>query len=61
MRAVVAAAETAERIAALRVLDLDHFGAEIGQHHAGERRGDHRAELDDADALEHLGHRAASR
>ena len=58
MRAVLAAAEAAERIAALRVLDLDHFSAEIGQHHAGERSGDHRPELDDAHAFEHVGHRA---
>ena len=33
-------------------LDLDHLGAEVGEHQAGERRGDHRAQLDDPHALE---------
>ncbi len=61
MRTVEAAAEVAKRIAALRVFDLDHFGAEIGQHHAGERSGDHRSQLDHPDALEHLCHRSRSR
>src|SRR5207253_9496527 len=60
MRAVLAAAEAAERIAALRVLDLDHFRAEVGQHHAGKRSGDHGAELEHAHASEHLGHRYGS-
>ena len=56
VRAVLPAAEAAERIA-LRRLDLDDLGAEIGQHQARERRRDHRAQLDDAHALENVGHR----
>ena len=56
IRAVLPAAEIAERIAALRMLDLDHVGAEIGEHHAGERRRDHRAQLDHVHALEDIGH-----
>jgi len=33
-------------------LDLDHIGAEIGEHHPGARTGDEGALLNDADALE---------
>jgi hypothetical protein len=36
----------------LRRLDLDDFGAEVGQDHAAGRAHDHVGELDDADAVE---------
>ena len=58
--AVLPAAEAAEGIA-LRRLDLDHLGAEIDQHHAGQRRRDHGAELDHAHAFENVGHCAHAR
>src|SRR5581483_4363575 len=47
MRAVEPAAKAAERIAALRMLDLDHLG---------ERRRDHGAELHHAHALQYVRH-----
>ncbi len=50
MRAVEAAAEAAEGVAAVRVLDLDDVGAEVGEHHPGQRPGDHGRQLDDPDA-----------
>jgi hypothetical protein len=56
IRTVLLAAKGPERIAALRMLDLDHVGAEVGQHHARERSRDHGAQLDDAHALENVGH-----
>src|SRR3981189_267311 len=52
MAAVASAAEAAERIAAVAVLDLGHRGAEVGEQHPGKRAGDHGGELDDPDALE---------
>ena len=33
-------------------LDLDHVGAEVRQHLAGPRTGEHAAEIEDADAGE---------
>ncbi len=39
-----------------RQLDLDHVGAQVGQQHAGRRAGDEGAVLDDAHALQDLGH-----
>src|SRR5690606_26347221 len=45
-RAFVQLAPLAQRIAAPRGLDLDHLGAELGQHARAERPGDERAELD---------------
>ena len=56
MAAIEAAAKIAERIAAFRILDLDHRGAEIGQQHAGERPGDHGGQFDDPYAVEHAAH-----
>ena len=53
VRAVGVATEVAERVAAGR-FDLEHVGAEIGEHHAGERRGDDRAQFEHAHAFEHL-------
>src|SRR5689334_10072705 len=46
---------------ALRRLDLDDFGAEIGQQHGGVRSGEHDARFEDADAREWpaVGHRIA--
>ena len=55
VRAVLPAPETPERVA-LRGFDLDHVGAEIGQHQPRERCRDHRAELDDAHACQHIRH-----
>src|SRR5258708_36238405 len=52
MAGVAAAAEAAERIAAVAVLDLGHAGAEVGEQHAGKRPGDHGGELDDPGAGE---------
>ena len=39
-------------VAAVRALDLDHVGAEIGKHLAGPRPGKDAGEFDDADAVE---------
>jgi hypothetical protein len=39
-------------VIAIQRLDLDHFGAEIGEHETTGRAHDHMAELDDTDALE---------
>ena len=56
IRTVLLAAKGPERIAALRMLDLDHLRAEVGQHHARKRSRDHGAQLDHAHALENVGH-----
>jgi hypothetical protein len=50
-------AHPALRIAAHRMLDLDHIRAPFGQHRAGAGHEDELRHLDDADALENLGHR----
>src|SRR5690606_3414387 len=42
-------------VAAVRVLDLDHVRAEVGQHLAGPRTGKDAGELDDADTGEGWG------
>src|SRR5262249_59573379 len=52
IRTVLLPAKGPEGIAALRMLDLDHVGAEVGQDHAPERSRDYGAELDHAHALE---------
>ncbi len=51
--AVGFAAKIAKRIPTWR-LDLEHVGAEVGEHQAGKRRRDDRAQLDHAHAFEHL-------
>ena len=58
--AVLPAAEIAERIAAIRMLDLENVRAQVRQHHAGQRRRDHGAELDHAHALEDVSHRSSA-
>ena len=55
VRAVLPAPEAPERIA-LRGFDLDHLGAEIGQHQAREWRRNHRTKLDDAYAFQNIRH-----
>src|SRR6266849_4320998 len=40
------------RAVAFERLDLDHFGALVGEHHGAERPGQHLGEVDDAQALE---------
>ena len=52
MRRIEAALVGAIRIAA-GTFDLDHVGAEIGEHHAGAGTGDERALLDDPHAAQH--------
>ena len=47
----VEAAQLAEGVALDR-LDLDHVGAEVGEHHRPVRAGDVRREVDDLDAFE---------
>jgi DNA-binding transcriptional ArsR family regulator len=60
VRAVEAAAERAERIAAARLFDLHHLGAQVGQQHARRRPGDERALLQHLDAAEDFVHRVVS-
>ena len=43
-----------QRIAALGRLDLDHFGAELGEELPGERTGDQLPELDDLQPVQGL-------
>ena len=45
-----ARAEQPARAVAVDRLDLDHFGAHVGEHHAARRAHDHVRELDDAQA-----------
>ena len=45
-------------VAALRIFDLDHGGAEFGQHQSGDRRGDAVAQFDDDDIFERQFHGA---
>ena len=45
-----AGAEQPARAVAVDRLDLDHFGAQVGEHHAAGRAHHHVGELDDADA-----------
>ena len=47
-------AVAARRVGTARVLDLDHVRAVVAEQHPGERRGEERRRLDDADALERL-------
>ena len=61
MRGIEAALEGAERIAGLGMLDLDHFGAEIGEQHAGGGAGDEGSHFEHPDVPEHLRHALASR
>ena len=42
----------ARLVAALRALDLDHVGAEVGEHHAGVGPGEHAREVEHAHAAE---------
>ena len=53
MRAIGPASPAAEHVAAVGLLDLDDLGPEIGEHLPAQRPGDHRRELDDADAIQH--------
>ena len=41
-------------VAAARALDLDHFGAQIGEQLRAPRAGQHAAQIEDLDALERL-------
>jgi hypothetical protein len=50
--AVLAAPEMAALVAADRVLDLDHLGAEIAEDHGDGRAGDDLPAIDDGDAAE---------
>ncbi len=43
-------------LAAVELLDADHFGAEVAQHRAAERTGDVAAEIENANTLEDPGH-----
>ncbi|MNV72575.1 hypothetical protein D3C71_1656760 [compost metagenome] len=45
-------APVARVVAALGVLDLDHLGAEIGQHHAAHRAGKHPRQIKHAHAFQ---------
>ena len=47
---------SARVVAAFDTLELDHLGAQIGQDHAGERPGEHLAQLQDAYALKRSAH-----
>jgi len=43
-------------VVALGCFDLDHLGALVAQQRGGHRAGEHRRQIDDADAFEGLGH-----
>jgi hypothetical protein len=43
-------------VAAFHALDLHHLGAQVGQDGAGERAGQHLAQLQHAHTLKHTGH-----
>jgi len=47
------------RVAAVGVLDLDHFGAHVGEQHRAVRPREHAGEVEHADALEEF-HAASS-
>ena len=49
---VLARPVPARRIDTVRVLDLDHVGAVVAEHHRRERGGEERRRLDDLDPLE---------
>ena len=49
-----AGAEQPARAVAVDRLDLDHFGAQVGEHHPARRAHHHVRELDDAQAGERL-------
>ncbi len=53
VRARQPAGEPAERIAALRALDLDDVGAELGEQHRGIGRGDECAEIEHLEPGQH--------
>ncbi|MNS60665.1 hypothetical protein D3C72_936720 [compost metagenome] len=55
--AFVQLAPFAQGIALAHGFDLDHLGAELGQHARGERRGDQRADLDHFDCTQGGSHR----
>ena len=44
------------RIAAARIFDLDHFGAQLGEHQRGKGAGKQTREIEDAHAGEWKGH-----
>ena len=48
--------QAAQRIAARRMLDLDHVDAPIRQHRAGARNEEPLGDLDQAHTVEHLEH-----
>src|SRR5690606_29378853 len=48
MRAITASTKTSEWISSCRVLDLDHISPKIRQHHACQRRSDHRGYFNDS-------------
>jgi hypothetical protein len=52
VRGMILPAEGAERVASVRILELDDVRAEIPQQHAGERAGDHCRRFDNLDAFE---------
>ncbi len=56
VRAIEAAAEVAVGVADARRLHLDHVSADVGEHHGAAGTGDEGALLEDADAIEGLGH-----
>ena len=46
-------APAAEEITTLRIFDLDHLGAKVGQHHAAKRASNHISKFDDPHPPEH--------
>ena len=50
----------AQQVAEARRLHLDHLGALVGEDHRGERAGEDRGAVDDADAIERSGHGTSS-
>src|SRR5690606_27760569 len=53
-------APLADRVAATRRFDLDHLGAEVGQHRAGEGAGDQLAQFEYAKPFEGTGWESVS-
>src|SRR5215510_4930308 len=56
LRILVRDAQPAHVVAMDGMLDLDHVGAEIGQHLAGPGAGEHAAEIEHADMRQATGH-----
>src|SRR5262249_44079284 len=56
---VVRRAPAARHVAVLGMLDLDHAGAEVAEHHRAEGAGEDAREVEDEHALERRAHREA--